>query len=603
MVRTAARLWGIQENEIDTSFDPLIMLMIDACAAELEKIGYDIGASHSRLLDKLASLILPEAMVGPKPASCIVHADPVEATAAIDAQTRFFSTQRLRTLTGYQNVDVFFTPAGKFILHKAALSFIMTGSKLYRIQPTGQRELMTGADSDGLSNVNELWLVITPEKVVQTLKGLSLYFDLRTHSEAAAFYKSLETVRGIINDEEIPLSAGYHNNEQFEPDLQEMIVSGDDYTKKVARHAAGIYQNRFLHIAGDIDVQKVLTTEVPAALKQRLPEPVLQQMATQPAIYLKLELGRVFHQEVLEAMSCSINAFPALNRKLNLLNYRTDPWINIVPVQVEGSFLDLHSITSVSGGGYKFRMSSDAHGMEEGEAMVRATGVGKADSREVREIIGSLLEAIRDESAFFSEINNEFIQSRLKEINQILARLEDQVDRSKDRQSGHQYILLRSKTPGEQLAIYYWTTNGSDANGIRAGNYLTPFSHTLVGARGAYLITNSIGGKSTLSETEKKNMLKQQLVSKGRIVSADDVKMLCVQLFGERVKRVEVKKGVQVGAGKEEGFVRTIDVYLTLTNDPEQLTADERDYLCSELAYTLRTNGSPVYPFRVLVAN
>src|SRR5215217_9471507 len=119
MVRTAARLWGVQENEIDTSFDPLIMLMIDACAAELEKIGYDIGASHSRLLDKLASLILPEAMVGPKPASCIVHADPVEPTAAIDAQTRFFSTQRLRTLTGYQNVDVFFTPAGKFVLHKA----------------------------------------------------------------------------------------------------------------------------------------------------------------------------------------------------------------------------------------------------------------------------------------------------------------------------------------------------------------------------------------------------------------------------------------------------------------------------------------------------
>ena len=48
MVRTAARLWQVPENEIDTGFDPLILLMMEACAAELEKIGYDISASHSR---------------------------------------------------------------------------------------------------------------------------------------------------------------------------------------------------------------------------------------------------------------------------------------------------------------------------------------------------------------------------------------------------------------------------------------------------------------------------------------------------------------------------------------------------------------------------
>jgi hypothetical protein len=601
MVRTAARLWGVQENEIDTGFDPLILLMIDACAAELEKIGYNIGASHSRLLDKLASLILPDAMIGPRPASCILHADPVDATAILDTETRFFSTQRLRTLTGFQNVDVFFGPAGRFLLHKVQLSYSLIGNKLYRIQPTGQRELLAGSESDGLSNVNELWLAITPDKAVQSLKGLSFYFDLRSNSEAGAFYKSLETVRGFIGNEPLVLKAGYYNKNQFEPDLQEMIVSGDDYTKKVARHAAGVYQNRFLHIAGDQDVSKLVTTEVPAAWAQRIPAPVLQQLAAQPMIYIKLELSRVFHQEVLDAMLCSINAFPVLNRKLNLLNYRTDPWINIVPVNVEGSFLDLHAITSINGGGYKFRMSSDAHGMEEGEAMVRSTGVGKADSREVREIIGSLLEAIRDESAFFSEINNEFIQSRLKEISQILARLEDQVDRSKDRQSGHHYILLRSKAAGEQLAIHYWTTNGSDANGIRAGNYLTPFNHTLVAARGAYLVTNSIGGKSSLSENEKKNLLKQQLVSKGRIVSADDVKMLCAQLFGDQLQQVTVKKGIQVGAGKGEGFERTIDVQLTLAPATEGAGEDDLNYLCSELEYLLQANGSPVYPFRVIV--
>ena len=601
MVRTAARLWGVPEHEIDTNFDPLVLLMIDACAAELEKIGYDISASHSRLLDKLASLILPEAMIGPKPASCIVHATPVDAVAKIDGSTRFFTTQRANTQNGVQNTDMFFSPVGEFTLHKARLSWLLAGQKLYSIAPNGQRTLVSGADADNMRNIGEMWLIITPDKEVRTLEGLNIYFDLRSNSEAVAFYKSLDTAKGYIGDKQIGLQSGYYQPEQFEPDLHEMMVSGDDFTKKVTRHIAGVYQSHFVHISKEGASPEVIAGDMPEALRQQLPEKIVQQLAAQPMIYLRIEPGRVFPQEVLDAMLCTINAFPAVNRKMNVMNYRTDPWVNIVPVQVEGNFLDLHAITSVSGGGYKFRISSDAHGMDEGEALVRSSGIGKADSREVREIIGTLLEAIRDESAYFSEINNEFIQARLREISQILARLEDQVDRSRNNtSSGYQYILLRAKNPGEQLVINFWTTNGADANSIRSGTALMPFSHTLVAAKDAYTITNTIGGKSGLTETEKKNMLRQQLISKGRIVSAQDVKIQCVQLFGDKLQKVDVKKGVQVGAGAITGFTRTIDVQLTLTDEARNMT-DEIAYLRSELEYILQANGSPVYPFRVVI--
>lgn len=601
MVRTAARLWNVPENEIDTSFDPLILLMLDACAAELEKIGYDISASHGRLLDKLAGLILPEAMMGPKPASCVVHAKPVEPTAVVHTQTGFFTTQRVNTQNGLQNLDMFLAPAGAFTLHKADLSYLQAGGRFYRIHPGGQRDLLHGRDHDTMSLVQDIWLVLSPDKDLQSLKGLSLYFDLRSHSEAPLFYKSLDTAAAFIGDTPIALKSGYYDHEQFEPNLQEMMVSGDDLSKKIARHTAGIYQSQFLHIADEAPVAQLIQKEVPQALQQQLPQAVVQQLAGQPMIYLRLALGRVFHQEVLNAMQCNINAFPAINRKANVLHHRSDPWINIVPVQAEGHFLDLHAITSITGGGYKFRVSSDAHGMEAGEAMVRTTGVGKANSREVREIIGSLMEAIRDESAYFSAINNEFIQARLKEINQILARLEDQVDRSRDHQSGYQYILLRSRNPGEQLVIHFWTTNGADANGIKAGTTLLPFNHTLVAAKDAYTITNAVGGRSGVTETEKKNLLRQQLLSRGRIVSADDIKMCCAQFFGSKLKNATVQKGVHIGAGKAEGFVRTIDVQLTLSEEGRNASPDEITYLCRELEYTLQANGAPVYPFRVLL--
>ena len=95
-------------------------------------------------------------------------------------------------------------------------------------------------------------------------------------------------------------------------------------------------------------------------------------------------------------------------------------------------------------------------------------------------------------------------------------------------------------------------------------------------------------------------MLKQQLHSRGKIVSAEDVRLLCMQLFGERLKEVEVRKGIQVGTGAQEGFSRSIDVMLSLTPESTEYGQAEVEYLCSELEHTLKQSASPVYPFRVL---
>lgn len=92
MIKTAGRLWNIPEDEIETNFDPLILLMIEACAAELEKIGYNIASSHTRLLNRLADLLVPEALLGPVPASCVASAIPVENVAELTNQHHFYIT-------------------------------------------------------------------------------------------------------------------------------------------------------------------------------------------------------------------------------------------------------------------------------------------------------------------------------------------------------------------------------------------------------------------------------------------------------------------------------------------------------------------------------
>ena len=46
MLKTAARLWGYPDVEVETSFDPIVQLMLEACASELEKISSEVDVSH-----------------------------------------------------------------------------------------------------------------------------------------------------------------------------------------------------------------------------------------------------------------------------------------------------------------------------------------------------------------------------------------------------------------------------------------------------------------------------------------------------------------------------------------------------------------------------
>ncbi len=596
MIKTAARLWNVPDNEIETNFDPLILLLIEACASELEKISYDINASHERLLDKLADLIIPESVIGPKPASCITTAASSELSSTVNAMTRFFVAQRIQNASADNsfNMNIFFTPVGDFLLRKARLAYTIVGKKIFKINSNTSKDLIYNGEGSNREKVNEVWFAMAPDKALKSIKGLSLYFDMRSHSKAHAFYNSLTGTKGWIGNQEVTLGEGYYNCGQFELNPGEMLVSGHDYTQKIHRQIAGIYQNHFLHIASDPDIS---SAEVPAEFQNNIPQQTLQKITAEPLVFLKIKLNRYFVQEELDGLTCSINAFPMVNRKFNTQNYRTDPWINIIPIQVEGSFLDLQSIITTTGGNYKFRVSADTQNIHEGEALIRSSGIGKINSREVREIISSLMDAIRDESAYFSEVNNDFILARLKEISQVLARLEDQLQKSADNRAAHNYILLKPKNPDEIVAINYWTTNGAIAHQIKPGTILTAYNHTLTGAKEVYIISNVAGGKTAISESEKRNLLKQQIISNGKIVSAEDIKILCAQLFGNRLTGVHIQKGVQIGTGASEGFSRSINIHLTLQDKEDP----ELDFLCRELKLALQNKATLVYPFNVII--
>ena len=601
MLKTASKIWGIPENEIESNYDPLVLLMMEACAAEFEKIGYDITASHNRLLDRFADLMLPEVLSGSKPPSCIMLSQPVDANITVGSTHKFFCNQRIVGNKKSFNTDVFFTPIGDFPLLHVSLKNILIGDRLYNVKDNSTKESIYERSTDDSKNVFEIELALTVDKNVSTLNGLSIFFDLRTHSEAQSFYKNLESCKASINGETVLIKNGYALPDQFDLNPVKMLKEGNDYSLKNHRQVAGTYKPQFLHIADTTPVSQLISSTPPESWKKTVSQEALQKACAEPMVYIKLILSRPYPRYVLESLMIGVNAFPVVSRKFNSLNYRTNEWINIIPLQIDGAFLDLDDVVG-STGKYSFRISPQKQELDSGEATVRNSGIGKTNSREVREIVDSLMNAIRDESAYFSDISNDFILNRLREVNHILTRLQDQLTNVRDLQNQYSYVLLKPKMSGETVTIQYWTTNVQQAKQVKAYTPLNSLDHVMVNSKMSYTITSVVGGKTTVSESEKKNYLKQQITSRGQIVSVEDVKLLAAQLFNENLKKVNVTKSIQAGLGANNGFSRVIKVDITLHEDARQNKMEEMQYLSQQMQHILSENASLVYPFQVTLS-
>ncbi|MCF3111499.1 hypothetical protein LL912_22120 [Niabella sp. CC-SYL272] len=592
MIRLAAAHWQVPENEIEANFDPLLMLIFDVLAGEVEHIGYQINDVKSRLLNELSTIMLPHALLRAKPASCVITATPAEQTAVLEQEHCFTTVAASQTAgSPSSETELCFTPNGSVKLFRLHTLFLRTGSRVYKLGDAGRKSLVYEAPQDK-APVNEIHFTLHTKDLFESLQGLQLFFDLKGHSEAANFYFALQHARLFINEQETRFTKGYYQQQQYETSLKDSLEMEGDYSRKIRREVAGIYEQQF------ITVQQESLVSVPqdASILQNLPDKLQEEIRAKEVIYITLKLSRHFQQEALERMLVGVNAFPALNRKPEKIHFKTEKWINIIPLPVKGSYLDIKSIEGANGTRYQLRPDAGEDPIHEGQAIVRSAKVGKESSRDVRNTINSLLESIRDESAYFSRTSNDLIASQLHEISKLLTRLQERLAVSKDEKPAFNYVLLRSKKEQETVFVEYWSTTPAAAAAVKAAAVFKPLMHTLTGSP-CIALTAVSGGVETYSDYAQQQMLIRQLSSRGKVISKEDIRLLCHELFGNRLQKVIINKTMNVLQGPKTGITRTIgiDLYLKETD----YTEDELAYLQKQLRYQLETNASFSFPFEI----
>jgi hypothetical protein len=293
-------------------------------------------------------------------------------------------------------------------------------------------------------------------------------------------------------------------------------------------------------------------------------------------IWIKIVTPTQIEERVLIDLYLTINAFPVINRKLRDFIYRFKGVSNIIPVETDEYeyFLSVQSLRDGFNKEYKQIPYSEAEQEKTGTYSVRKSGTERIDSRSAREFLMYLVELMRDESAAFSSYGQDAVNNMLKELDRILAMLEQRIKKNNPHADTGHYVSVDYENRDDAFFLNYWVTNSIYGNGIHAGTKLAIYQGSQVKNGTIQFLTNTLGGKMALEPARHIDAYKYAMLSHNKIVTVEDIKAFCFYELGDRIADVGIRKGLVIGENPKQGLVRCVDVILKkkkrLTGEPDE---------------------------------
>ncbi|GAB3782979.1 hypothetical protein GCM10028818_39960 [Spirosoma horti] len=599
MLRRAADLWGYAESDLD-SFDPLVALLIEACAMEFERMAVDIGNTQTRLLDRLAKVLHPEPDVA-RPAFGVAQVRSVEPRATVSPTTQLSYKRATTARTEPSNpTETYLSPVGTYPIVDGAVRYIATTDALYRIDEATQKTPV--AQRQGAPVVlpyQSLWLGLELAENLPSLDGLTFFFDWPI-DEGRVDYGSLPAQSSWwLAGQALPIQPGLTHVTTTTP-ADSPLADVFDGMGKVERQAVLTYDRHFVTITGAPPFKSSGLTQqlYPAPMSQWFADRDLRVLK-EPLWWIEIRLPHTVSSQVLSGMSVGINCFPVMNRRLHRITYRLQQTLNIIPLETDRCFLAMRDVRTSQNRqltalplGNLSDMATDTYTVQ--------YGVSRFDERDARQTLINLQDLLHDESASFAALGEDFLTSVIRELNQALARLEAKVDQKTRKRDTIPYLIIKPKQPGDTVFIDYWTCEGDAANRLPVGSRLSPYADNSLRKDGGFLMTTTTGGRERPNESEKITQYKRALLTRNRIVTLEDARAVCRAELGAHLQSARVERTFQVDPQPGNGFQRCIRVSLE-PSDLSTYTAADWQQQARWLQISLEQQSVAALPYQVLV--
>jgi hypothetical protein len=106
-----------------------------------------------------------------------------------------------------------------------------------------------------------------------------------------------------------------------------------------------------------------------------------------------------------------------------------------------------------------------------------------------------------------------------------------------------------------------------------------------------------MGGKSPMGSSHEMDSLKASMLSRGRIVTREDVKAFAYELLGEKIKSVSVRDAIGTDPDSNLGATRIIEVCIEPAAEYEN---EDWFHLNEQLRNLLQDRSASILPFKVV---
>jgi hypothetical protein len=598
MLQRASEIWGFPESEMD-DFDPLVNLLMEACSVEFEKVATEIGKTQNRMMERLAHLLYP-GMIDVNPAYGIVQVRASEPTGVLHPEEQFIykpsGNDRKRDNV---KTELFFSPVTHTKIFDGNISYIASARELFSVTDGIQKLLMSSALKKRVDCQHILWIGLDMHEEISSLDGISFFFNWMNQPESNSWYQYLPYTEWFLESNTLTRHPGLSiNKEVLGP--TDILQAQFDPMQKIDAQVTELYNRHFISLSAkqSFDDLKIKRVPYPKAFEQLFDKKGVQALK-EPLVWVEIHFPALMPVEALDTVFVSINAFPVINRKLNNFNYKLVQQLNIVPLETEDSFLSVKEVTNSQGQPVKLAPFANPAGLMP-ETYTLRYGINRFDERNAYETLVNLTGLIREESSFFSSLGDDFLIHHIRELNQVLARIEDKVKLLNKNQSPYPYVAIKPKQVNGNIMVGFWSCNGDLANKIPLGSKLVPYRSSNVASDSVFFITSTYGGRDKYNDAEKIELYKRSLLSHNRIVTLEDLKLFMQTELGKLARTITYKKIYVVGDHPMEGFIRCMQI--EITPEPGSLEPEEWVGRLRDITLTLEKQSVNNIPYRLNLA-
>ena len=582
----AARQWGIDESEITNgSFDPLVNLLFGALAVESEKIWHEMEASRSRVVKRMVETVLPEVVTGILPAHAVMMIKSSGGTASINPLDQFYSSG---------NEPVYFSPAGNFRISGINIQYIAAGNKIDKVGESHQRESMIRLLGDKCLDPQTCWIGIEPPFNINN-DHFELFFNWASIQDRVKFLSHILSLKFSYSKDNFSSYEALSANQGIYSDEKHLENSG--FLSGYENTIRNFYYQHFITLRNLPFQEQHLLKKYPFEWENQLD---LQEkgLFQKDLLWIKIECPASLTSDALDQLEIATDCFPVLNRKLIRQRGKLQPLFNVYPLSDEAGFLGIERVLNGDGAALLPVSQNDLNkGMD--VYALRNRNVARFDQRDAFEKLTDVTAHMRDDLAAFNALDNSILNNHLETINKGIIKLKEHLD-SFEYELPPVYLTVRTKSLGNMLEVYFWTSLGNKGNNFPAQTRFNAETGNQIKTDLSLLMLPSTGGRNSLDENQMQKAFKEAILTRGKAVTIEDFRTIVKGIVGDTAKSIEIKKSLNISEAGKEGIRRVLEVCI-LPDPSLKLTEEHWLKQAQQVKNILEQRSTGVLPLYISV--